>query len=141
MTGLARGIRTLALATAAVMAVGAAPATAQNPDRIDLTGEWVLTVMSPNGEGRRSVTFQQEGDDLTGTYSSSMSEGTVVGTVDQSDGTVMFTATVTMSTGDFDILYIGTWVDGEIVNGEIDFGDYGDGTFTGRRVEEDGGGR
>ena len=119
---------------AGIVAIGALPASAQ--DEIDLTGDWILTVESPNGTGTREVTFEQRGDTLTGLISSSMATGPLEGEIDQATGNVIFTAIVSMGTGDFEIVYICTWRDGELVNGSVDFGDYGSGTFTGARKED-----
>lgn len=114
-------------------ASGASPASAAPApaDGIDLTGEWVLTVESPNGTGTRSVTFVQEGDRLTGTISSSMAAGELEGTVEGNE--VSFVAEVAMSSGTFPIVYDAVYRDGRLVEGFVDFGDYGSGTFTGER--------
>lgn len=97
----------------------------------DLSGDWVLTVETPNGTGTRNVTFEQEGGALSGTISSSMAAGPLVGSIvgDQ----VSFVATVSMSSGDFDIVYEATLRDGRLVDGIVDLGAYGSGTFTGER--------
>lgn len=113
-------------------APGASPAGAPAPaDRIDLTGEWVLTVESPNGTGSRTVTFVQEGERLTGTIASSMAAGPLEGTLE--GNVVHFVAEVAMSTGSFPVVYDAIYRDGRLVEGFVDFGDYGSGTFTGAR--------
>ncbi len=119
------------LATVAV----AAPATAQDPEppAADLTGAWVLTVESPNGTGTRDVEFAQDGNELTGTIASTMAVGDLAGTIE--GAAVRFVAVVAMDTGDFQITYQATVKDGALVEGTVDFGDYGSGTFTGRRKE------
>ncbi len=111
----------------------AAPAAAQDEPAEDLTGEWVLTTLTPNGEGRRDVVFQQDGNTLTGTIASSMAEGPLEGIIDGE--VVIFTAFISMDTADFEIVYEATLVDGELVDGTLQIGDYGSGTFTGRRKE------
>lgn len=126
----------------AALAAGAghAPASAQEstqPPAVDLSGEWVLTVESPNGTGTRDVTFVQKDGKLTGTISSSVASGDLEGTVEGSK--VSFLAVVMMDSGAFEIWYEATWVDGELKEGVVDFGDYGSGSFTGRRKEEGGG--
>ena len=100
---------------------------------IDLTGEWVLTVESPNGTGTRQVTFEHDGTELRGTISSSMATGPLEGTVEGDQ--VHFVAIVAMDTGDFEVTYDARIEDGRLVDGTVDFGDYGFGTFTGRRKE------
>ena len=46
---------------------------------------------------------------------------------------VTFLAVVEMESGAFEIVYEATVADGEM-KGTVDFGDYGTGTFTGRRA-------
>lgn len=107
-----------------------APTSAQE---VDLTGDWVLTVESPNGTGTRQVTFEQDGTQLRGTISSSMATGPLEGTIEGDQ--VHFVAVVAMDTGDFEVTYDARIEDGRLVDGTVDFGDYGFGTFTGRRKE------
>lgn len=117
----------------------AGPAAGQTPT-VDMTGAWVLEVASPNGVGTRDVTFVQKGDSLTGEISSSMASGTLRGTVQ--GNVVTFVAEVSMDSGPFDVGYRATLVDGELKDGTVDFGSYGQGTFTGRRKKTGGeGGR
>lgn len=116
------------LLTLGVLAVPQA-ATAQD---IDLTGDWVFTVESPNGTGERSATFVQEGNELTGDIASSMAAGPLSGTVEGDK--VVFVAIVQMDSGAFEITYEGTVADGEIT-GTVEFGSYGAGTFRARRAE------
>jgi hypothetical protein len=133
----AGGVAVLLLAAACF---GAGQATAQTDPApkpaFDLSGAWVLDVMSPNGAGTRSVTFVQEGDKLTGEIASTMAAGPLTGTV---EGVVVrFVAEVFMESGSFTVTYRATWVDGELKEGTVDFGSYGSGTFTGRRKVEGG---
>lgn len=97
----------------------------------DLTGAWVLNVNSPNGAGTRDVTFVQNGNVLTGEIASSMAAGPLTGTIE--GALVTFVAEVFMESGAFEITYSATWVDGELKDGKVDYGDYGAGTFTGHR--------
>ena len=105
---------------------------------VDLTGDWVLTVESPNGTGTRDVTFLQEGDELTGDIASTQAAGPLTGKVDGNK--VTFIAIVMMDSGPFEITYAGT-ITGNEIEGTVEFGSYGGGTFTGRRVEDGGGSR
>jgi hypothetical protein len=139
--GAVRFVRILALCAAVALsgcatggspgAAGGAAASGDAAPAADLSGSWVLTVESPNGTGTREVTFEQEGTRLTGTIASSMAAGPLEGTVEGDQ--VFFVATVAMGSGDFDIVYEATLRDGRLVNGTVDFGDYGAGTFTGER--------
>lgn len=97
---------------------------------LDLSGEWLLTVESPNGTGSRDLMLVQDGDELTGEIMSSRAGGELTGTVDGHE--VIFVAVVYMESGSFDITYTATVTDG-VMKGTVDFGDYGSGTFTGKR--------
>ena len=119
----------------------AAPASAQDepaPPAADLTGEWVLTVNLTNGSGTRAVDFVQDGNELSGTIASSMASGELTGTVE--GDRVSFTVLLAMETTLFEVAYAATWRDGRLVEGTVDLGDYGSGTFTGVRKEPGGGG-
>ncbi len=98
---------------------------------LDLTGEWVLTVESPNGTGERNLTLVQDGETLSGEIMSPRASGELSGTVEGDQ--VMFVAVVQMDSGAFEITYIATITDGKM-RGTVDFGDYGSGSFTGRRA-------
>ena len=99
---------------------------------LDVSGEWVLTVTSPNGTGERQLTLVQDGNTLSGEISSSRAAGKLSGTVD--GDTVTFVAVVQMDSGPFEITYTAT-VTGDEMEGTVDFGSYGTGTFTGRRAK------
>ena len=101
---------------------------------LDLSGDWVFTVESPNGTGKRDVTFVQEGNKLTGQIMSSRADGDLSGTIDGDQLT--FVAIVQMESGAFEITYNAT-VTGNDMTGTVDFGDYGVGTFRGHRVEKE----
>ncbi len=107
------------------------PTSAMGQD-IDLTGDWLLTVESPNGTGERELTLIQDGAELSGEVSSSRAAGDLSGTIEGNEFT--FVALVQMAGGGFEIFYKGTITDG-VMSGTVDFGDYGSGTFTGVRVE------
>ena len=127
---LAPRARTLSALLLALGTLGLPPAaTAQG---LDVSGDWVLTVESPNGTGERQVTFVQDGDALSGEISSSRAAGELTGTVGGDE--VTFVAVVEMESGPFEITYTATVMDGEM-KGTVEFGSYGSGTFTGRRVK------
>lgn len=102
---------------------------------VDLSGEWVFTVQSPNGTGTRQATLVQEGDSITGTISSSRATGDVIGAVE--GNTVTLTALLMMATGPFEVVYKAEYTDAAMA-GTVDFGDYGFGTFEGRRAGDPG---
>lgn len=103
-----------------------------------MTGKWIFTVESPNGTGTRQVTLVQEGDSLSGTISSSRASGDITGWIEGS--TVTIRTELMMESGPFTVYYTATRT-GETLSGDVDFGDYGVGTFTGRRDEGEGSSR
>jgi hypothetical protein len=51
-------------------------------NRVDVTGVWVFTVESPAGKSNPVLTFKQDGEKLTGQYSSQlMGQADLTGTV------------------------------------------------------------
>src|ERR1700716_3210919 len=68
------------MAALLVMAGGATGAAAQG--KIDLTGKWLFTVETTAGTGTPTVTLKQDGEKLTGHYSSqTLGEADLIGTV------------------------------------------------------------
>jgi hypothetical protein len=113
-----------------VMAANAGAAVAQ--ETVDVTGTWALQIDLGGGQGGSpSVALKQEGEKLTGTYSSQVvGEHQVVGTVKGNAVTFGFEAS-------FDgnavrVTYSGT-VEKDTMKGEVTFGDFATGTFTGEK--------
>jgi len=129
--------RRLGAVCALLLALTVLPRTAALAQDVDVTGEWILTVESPNGTGSREVTFKQEGTVLTGFISSSMAAGDLTGTVE--GNVITFVAMIAMDSGAFDVVYTATLEDGMLKNGIVDFGEYGGGAFTGVRKPPAGG--
>jgi len=124
----------IALLALIVFASGAPGLSAQDTD---LTGEWVFTVQSPNGTGTRQATLLQEGDSITGSISSDRATGDLIGAVE--GDVVTLRALLMMASGPFEIVYEAEFTD-STMTGTVDFGDYGVGTFTGRRADDPSGG-
>jgi hypothetical protein len=109
-----------------VMVVPAVSAYATN-----VTGEWNLTVESPNGTGTPTVTFKQDGETLTGTYKGRFGEAPLKGTVKGND--IKFSLTISPQGQDLQLDYTGT-VDGDTMKGKVKFGDLGEGNFSGKKA-------
>jgi hypothetical protein len=106
-------------------------ASAGDAKAVDLTGTWVLELKTAGGGGTPTVTLKQEGEKLSGQYSSQMvGEAPVTGSVKGSDFTFQFNASIQGNT--IAIVYTGT-VDGDTMKGTVKLGDLGEGTFTGKR--------
>ena len=110
------------------LAVAVLPARAQ---KVDISGEWLFTVETGMGSGSPNITFKQDGEKLTGTYSGQLGNtsftGTVVGT------TVEFSFTTEAQGQSIDVAYKGT-VDGKSMKGTVNMaGGQLNGTFTGTK--------
>jgi hypothetical protein len=96
-----------------------------------VAGTWDITVTSPQGENRASMTVTQSGATLEGTMATEM------GTVQVTDGRitgqrVTFSIAVPISGQTTTIVFRGT-VDGNRMTGTADLGAMGSATFTGER--------
>ena len=102
--------------------------------KVDLTGTWTFTIMSDAGVGTPTVTFKQDGEKLTGHYSSMLlGEADLTGTV--KGQALEFTVRADLQGMTFDFKFTGTVENKDSVKGKLDSGDLGGGTFTGKRKE------
>lgn len=120
----------LAVLVVSVMFVSAAIAA----DTANVSGEWALTVDTPNGTGTPSVIFKQDGEDLTGTYKGRFGESQLKGTVKGNE--IKFSVTISPQGQDLVVEYSGT-VDGDSMKGKAKFGEFGEGNFTGKKKSGD----
>lgn len=97
----------------------------------NVTGDWVIDMQTDAGSGPRKLSFQQDGETLTGTYTSDqMGEAELTGTV---KGQVIdFSFSLDAGGQAADVRFSGT-VDGDTMEGTIEMGGFGSGTFTGQR--------
>jgi hypothetical protein len=97
----------------------------------NVSGDWALTVETAAGTGNPSVSFKQDGETLTGTYSSQLfGEQKVTGTIKGNAITFGFTGSIEGNT--LQVTYTGT-VDKDTMKGKVTLGDLGEGTFTGKK--------
>jgi len=96
----------------------------------DVTGSWDLTVQSKQGTATPSVTLQQSGEKLSGTYHGRMGDTRVEGTLRGND--IRFAVTLRFQDQSFVITYTGT-VEKDSMKGTVQFGDRGSGTWSGKR--------
>jgi len=99
------------------------------PPPPDVSGTWNLTVAFTGGTGNPVFTFKQDGEKLTGHYQGALGEAEVTGTITGSAIKFGFKVGGTDDT----VTYSGT-VDGDAMKGSVNLGQFGDGTFTGKRV-------
>jgi hypothetical protein len=110
---------------------GAAPAAAAaSGSSDDLTGTWALQITTPNGPGAPTATIKQEGEKLTGRYKGMFGESPLTGQVKGKAFT--FDATFTIEGNAVTITYTGA-VDQDGMSGKVKFGDFAEGTFTGKK--------
>jgi hypothetical protein len=104
----------------------------QGDKPVDVTGAWAFTIeITGGGTGTPTVTFKQDGEKLTGTYSSQvLGQHNFTGSVKGNAITFSFDATMEGQT--FKVTYSGT-VEKDTMKGTVSFGDVGGGTFTGKR--------
>ena len=103
-------------------------------DAAKVSGEWALTVETPNGTGTPSVIFKQDGEDLTGTYKGRFGESKLKGSIKGNE--IKFSVTISPQGQDLVIEYSGT-VDGDSMKGKAKFGEFGEGNFTGKKKSGD----
>ena len=121
------------LATAIVIAsMATVEADAQTAD---VAGEWTFTVTTAeSGVTTPSVTLEQDGETLTGHYSSeNLGEADLTGTVSGSEFTFAFSADVLGQL--VDVVYTGTLDENGELSGTMDIAAFISGTFTAVRTE------
>jgi hypothetical protein len=119
------------LATMLVLAVGPIVHAAQTP-KVDVTGAWTFSVESAAGTSNPTVTFKQEGEKLTGRYSSQiMGEANLTGTV--KGQTIEFTVSADVQGTSVSLKYTGTIDSKDSMKGKLSAGEFGDGTFSAKR--------
>jgi hypothetical protein len=117
----------LAFLIAAPTAIG--PVNQDKPH--DVAGTWALTVETAQGTGNPSVTLKQDGEKLTGSYSSQVfGEQQVTGTIKAN--AITFTFTASLEGNSMTVTYSGT-VEKDTMKGTVVIGNLGEGTFTGKK--------
>jgi hypothetical protein len=113
----------------ALVAALAMPAAAQS---VNVTGKWVFDVQTGGGSGQPTVTFKQDGEKLTGHYSSqTLGEADFTGTV--KGNAIQFTFNAEAQGQQIDVAYSGT-VDGNTMKGTVNMaGGQLTGSFTGKK--------
>jgi hypothetical protein len=106
-------------------------ATAQS-GKVDITGKWAFNVQTEAGSGTPTVTLKQDGEKLTGHYSSqTFGEQELTGSVKGTDLKFSFSADVQGNA--LTVTYAGTIENKDSLKGTVDLGGLGQGTFTAKR--------
>ena len=115
----------------AVIVVSIAAVAAAQTAKVDVSGVWIFSVESAAGSSSPTVTFKQEGEKITGHYSSQLvGEAPLVGTV--KDQAIEFTITGEVQGTPLVLKYTGTIENKDSMKGKLST-EFGDGTFTAKR--------
>jgi hypothetical protein len=120
-------VRRLFVAAAAALSLVGVAALAADAN---VTGEWTMTVETQAGSGSPTFSLKQEGTNVTGSYKGQLGEAPVTGTVSGNEVTLKYS--VEGQGQAMTVTYTGT-VDGNTMKGKVSLGDFGDGTFTGKK--------
>jgi hypothetical protein len=113
--------------TAAFLLAAALTAGAQSTN---ISGNWKLTLETPNGAANPSVVLKQDGEKLTGTYKGRFGESPLEGAVNGKE--IKFTVKVNAQGQEILLEYAGT-VEGDTMKGKVKFGDMGEADFSGKK--------
>lgn len=97
----------------------------------DLTGTWKLTLETQQGTANPTLTLKQEGEELNGTYKGRLGEAPIKGSV--KGNAFKFSLKVNAQGNELQIDYDGTLEADGTIKGKAKFGDFGEGTFTGKK--------
>ncbi len=125
-------MRALGVVMAAVAFLVLAPA--DGVAQVDLSGMWALTVQSDQGDQPLPITIVQDGEKLTATGEvPDLGPIEMTGTIDGS--TVQFEWDLYIEGMELNITFTGTVADDGTMSGMADFGGFGGGGWTAKRVE------
>jgi hypothetical protein len=113
---------------ALLVALLAAPAAAQ----MNLTGDWNMTIQSPQGTNTVKVTLTQDGETVSGRVTSQLGELPVTGALTGDDLKIAFTLPIQ---GQSIVIVMTGKVEGPTLAGKVQFGDFGEGDWTATRAE------
>lgn len=113
-----------------VLSLAFGPALAQ--EKIDVTGTWAFEVQTDNGTGTPTLVFKQDGEKITGTYSSQMiGEAQLAGTV--KGQAIEFVVAANVQGMAIELTFSGTLETKDAMKGKVSFAGMGEGTFVGKR--------
>jgi hypothetical protein len=96
-----------------------------------IDGDWNLTMNTPMGSREVKANLVQTGGVLGGEFKGDQGSAPVTGTID--GDAVAFKATVNGPMGQMELSFTGA-LDGDKVSGNVAFGSFGSGTFSGARA-------
>jgi hypothetical protein len=96
-----------------------------------LDGTWNLTMNSPMGARPVTANFTTDGTTIGGEFTGAQGAAPVTGTLNGNEAA--FAATVAGPMGQLELKFTGT-VDGDSISGNVQFGAFGSGTFSGNKA-------
>jgi hypothetical protein len=115
-----------------VLVVALVPMRAAQTAKIDVSGKWLFNVQTDAGSGTPTVTLKEDGEKLTGHYSSAtLGEADLTGSVKANEIKFSFSADAQGTT--LQVSYAGTIEDKDSMKGSVDLGGLAQGTFTAKR--------
>src|SRR6476469_4477067 len=122
--------RTITRVLLAAIVVSTAGVAATQAQKTDITGTWTFDVKTDAGGGTPTVTFKQDGEKISGHYSSTnLGEADLTGTVKGKDIAFAFDGQVQGQT--VPVTYNGTIDSPTTMSGRMSIGGAVGGTFTG----------
>src|SRR5206468_9079928 len=117
---------------AIAIVLSSAATVSPQDSKIDVTGKWTFTVQTDAGSGTPTVTLKQDGEKLTGHYSSqNLGEADLTGSVKGQE--IKFTFNVDAQGTSLTVTYTGTIENKDSMKGNVDLGGMAQGTFTAKR--------
>jgi len=117
----------------ALAAMTSAPGT-RAADKVDVTGEWEITIQSPQGTFTPSALFQQDGEKLTGTYKGRFGESKLEGTVKEK--AIQWKTTISIEGQAVNLAYKGTVESADEMKGSVELGDFGTSEWKAKRKKK-----
>lgn len=100
--------------------------TAQSQTKIDLTGTWLVDVQTDMGSGNPTFVLKQEGEKISGTYSGSLGDAPVTGTLKGNVLHLEFSIQGNLITYDGTATATG-------ISGKVNLAEMASGTFSGKK--------
>jgi len=119
--------RVLMISLAAVAAFAGSTVVAADAN---VAGVWTMTVETSQGSGTPTFNLKQDGKAITGSYKGSLGEAPVTGTIDGNAITLKYN--IATQGVELTVTYSGT-VDGATMKGKVVLGEFGEGTFSGKK--------
>lgn len=99
----------------------------------NISGKWIMDVRLEAGSGTPSFDLTQEGETITGTYTGQLGEAPVTGTI--KDNNIELNIKVAAMGQEIAMLYTGILKEDGGMKGTVKIGQFGEGTFTGKKKE------